>query len=311
MMRIGERIWFCGLMAAMVLSSGCKKQPELDKPFVLTLQLAKREWRVGESPWYLLQAENVGSKERFLDPFWYDQSNFHADYRSKSGISGRDTYFEIVDPRGKVIVPECMDDWGMHGEFRFWANAEPDPKSIPLKPGKTFAATPTVVAPVRRQADRQGAAGPADARIPSDAGPEERKAYAQLWEQYKKELEQLGRANDFTLNPKVLYPGYRVLECYDLSRPGVYRMKAIMDKSRTPTPRSAEEDLALSAKRLGRPVGKRMEEYIRRGWAAKTPQELEQMRNERARDDQLAREHPETLPDFVLESNTVEIEMVP
>jgi hypothetical protein len=308
MMRIGERIWFCGLMAAMVLSSGCKKQPELDKPFVLTLQLAKREWRAGESPWYLLQAKNVSRKSLFLDPFWYDQSNFHADCRSKSGISGRDTYFEIVDPRGKVIVPECMDDWGMHGEFRFWANAEPDPKSIPLKPGKTFAATPTVVAPVRRQADRQGAAGPVDARGPSDASPEAREAYAELWTQYKKELEQSGRVNNFTLNPKVLYPGYRVLECYGLSRPGTYRMKAIMDKTYRPTPLSGEEELEDKRKNLflgGTPEA--VKNDIRAKWAAMSPQQLEQRRKKRALEEKWNRESP----GFYIESNTVEIEVAP
>lgn len=306
-MKKGKSFWIGALLIAMVSPSGCRKPPEPEKPFILNLQLARRTWHVGESPWYLLQAKNVGYQKRFLDPFWYDQTKLddNSDYRAVHGVKGNDTYFEITRPDGKVMTPDCMAAWGMHKEFQFWTNAKGDPNAWPLKPGQTMAATPSVVAPVGME--RRNGTGPADARVPPNATPAERKSYAELWKQYQSELADDGRANDYTLDPKVLYPGYRILECYFFSRPGIYRMKAIMDETHDPMPLSADEDLEQSQKRLGRPPAKKFEEFIRKQWAAKTPQELEQKKKFRALGDKWRRGDPE----FYVESSPVEIEVLP
>ncbi|MDD5628712.1 MAG: hypothetical protein PHU21_06585 [Elusimicrobia bacterium] len=307
-MNNGRCFWLGFLLIAIVSPSGCRKPPEPKEPFVLNLQLARRTWHVGESPWYLLQAKNVGHKRRFLDPFWYDQAKLddNSDYRAVYGVKGHETYFEIRRPDGRVMTPDCMAAWGMHKEFRFWANAEGDPKAWPLKPGQTMAATASIVAPVKMQ--RRNVMGPADARIPPNATPAERESYAELWKQYKGELSEGGRANDYSLEPKVLYPGYRILECYFFSKPGIYRMKAVMDETHRPTPLSAEEEIQDKRKNLFRSEPpEAIQKEIREKWANMSLQQMEQRKKRRALEDKWAREDP----GFYVESNVVEVEVAP
>lgn len=114
---------------------GCCRQPEVF--LELRLTLAKRQWRIGEKPWYLLQIKNVGCKTVWVkDPFWKDQdylfkNHWEAVDLSEPGgrrVTKQRTYFEVVFPQksidvfGKDIECPSSDMWGFHGEFKFWTN---------------------------------------------------------------------------------------------------------------------------------------------------------------------------------------------
>ena len=193
------------------------KQPE--RPVELALQLARSQWRRNEQPWYLLQIKNVGyQKVTIHDYFWADQDYLLQNQHGKS-----ETHFEVVGPDGKPM--EFSAYWGQHGEFAFWANecggkvCEYDNNwhtfSADLKHGQTLTATPSMVAPLRKQYGQ----GLRDARIPPGATSAEQASYKKLWA--------MQGFSSYDPPERPLYSGYRVLEGYPFRKTGRYRMKVI------------------------------------------------------------------------------------
>ncbi len=206
-------------------------QPE--RPLELTLQLARRQWGIDEEPWYLLQIKNVGyQKVTVPDNFWVKQVQLEQNSQSKEY-----TYFEVVDPDGRLM--KFSAEWGQHGEFFFWVNdcggkiCEYDNNGhhfyFELKRGQVLTATPSVVAPLRKQ----DGLGLNDARIRPGSTKAEQEAYKKLWRIHQDEMEIMSgarhRSGAYEPPEKPLYPGYRVLEGYAFKKIGRYRMKAIYE----------------------------------------------------------------------------------
>ncbi|MBI5884341.1 MAG: hypothetical protein HZB91_14695, partial [Elusimicrobia bacterium] len=150
------------VLAAFWLRFRCR-QPE--KFLELSLKLAKRQWRLGEHPWYLLQIKNVGCKTVLItDPFWVDQDYLIQNYDARPSpfgpngwlITKQRTFFELTDPKG-VELHSGRPSWGFHGEHKFWTNDCGDGKEcktgdhprLELKPGETLTATPSMVLPIQ------------------------------------------------------------------------------------------------------------------------------------------------------------------
>ncbi len=195
------------------------RQPE--RPVELTVQLARSQWRRNEMPWYLLQLKNVGYKEITVqDEFWGEQVSLSQNSSMKHG-----TYFEVVDPDGKLV--NFSPGWGQHGEFLFWVNdcegqiCEFNPHHIfyrTLKRGQVLTATPSIVAPLRKQ---HGLLGLQDARMPPGASKDEQDAYRELWK--------MQGFSSYDPPQRPLHPGYRILDGYRLRKVGRYKMRAIYE----------------------------------------------------------------------------------
>lgn len=231
---------------AVLLLAACARQPE--KPLELRLTLAKTKIESGEYLWYRLEATNVGRKPLLLQgEFWHDQNVL------ENWTSRRPIRIEIFGPDGEE-EPMRKRPWGYHGESKFWANdcgggrpcegfVTPLRKgpwpwsgtylSRPFKelaPGETWAATPSMVAPIRPK-NPDHLDDPGDARalpsIPKDWSPQKVAAMRKWW---KEEVERSGYLvgdPGFKGDPKSRPIGFRVLDLYSFSRPGKYRMRII------------------------------------------------------------------------------------
>lgn len=229
----------CGTAAGLALVTwlgvlayrATHRQPE--RPVELTLQLARRQWGIDEKPWYLLQIKNVGyQKVVIADNFWVKQVQL-----SQNSISKDNTYFEVVDPDGKRM--EFVSEWGQHGEFIFWTNdcngkiCDYDDNGnhfyFELKRGQILTATPSVVAPLRKQVGR----GLNDARIRPGTTVAEEKDIKKLWKIHQEEVESMSgvrpRPGRYDPPERPLYPGYRVLEGFPFRKIGRYRMRVVYE----------------------------------------------------------------------------------
>lgn len=294
-----------------------KKTPPPAPRCEMTLELARRQWHVGEAPWYLLTVKNSGKQEFILDRFMFNQADLsrNSDYRAQPGgiQRGEGIYFEIRRPDGSVMTPDFLG-WGFHGEFHFWANADTERKppnfteERMFKPGGTFTATPTIVKPI--EAPAPGRLG--DMRFYLKKGShEEHKGAEDLLAVNKEERQITGLIGEVDLNPKVLYPGYRVLEGYSFSRPGIYRMKVIYDHCVSLPWSSAEDQIQEEAEdnKLQLPYKElptAYKETVRKEWLSKSPQQLEKLKKERTETEEYNK-----LEAFHCESNEVDLEVAP
>lgn len=199
------------------------------------MKLAKPRIKAGEYLWYLLELENVGRKPVTVnDPLWFEQGHVGL----KGGLDSR-TRLDIIGPDGKQ-VPRLNMPWGFHDEHHFWANdcgggrACEDPRlwNKVVRGGETFAATPSMVAPIRPR--RPWALDdPGDMRslpeIPKGWSPDQIQALRKKW---KATVEASGYlVGDPTFRSTgtqsaVERPrGYRVLDVYNFDTPGKYRMR--------------------------------------------------------------------------------------
>jgi hypothetical protein len=300
----------------------CRKpQP---KPFLqLTLEVARRQWHVGEKPWYLLRIKNLGYRKVFIrDGFWINQALICHNFDEKEG-----TYFEITGPDGKLLRPNCWLEFGQHGEFDLWANdcgdelcnsmgGQRGPTGMTVEPGATYTATPSVVAPLR---DERRSASLLDARIKPDSTSAEIASIKELWklqEQYQERFGGVKRYQFDPMKPPQTVAGFRILEGFFLRKPGIYRMKVVYDSLEIPAALSAEEEIENLRRRHGREPVEETKQSIIKEWNSMAPDELEQRRKWRVNDDQCNRdgfldERGSLISVCVrLESNTVEIEVV-
>ena len=285
----------------------------------LTLQLARRQWHVGEQPWYLLQMKNVGGKPFVIhDPFWESQVFLAGNCENR-----RQTYFEVLSPGGKVINPTFWVDWGFHGEFNFWANdceggiCDPsqfrnDVAWIQVKPGQTLTATPSVVAPYRKKGR---AAGPADARLQPGMTKEEIVAIKGLWKSKEEYLWEFARVKPYRFGPEMppeTISGFRILEGFHFRGPGIYRVRVIYDNRGWLRAVSEQEDIEQDKERLRRELAKEELDLISYQWRNMKPEEKRERREARQKDEE-AREsrRKDGRPAFFVESNEVELEIVP
>lgn len=212
----------CGWLGVQIYKA-THRQPE--RPIELTLRIAGAQWRRSEAPWYLLQIKNVGYKKVVIhDDFWGEQVAL-----SQNNHLQRGTYFEVVDPDGKLMKPVFY--WGQHGEFSFWANdcngeicAFDHNRHIfykTLRRGEMLTATPSVVAPLKSS---KGFLGLRDARIPRGTSKADQEYYKKLWE--------LQGYSSYDPPQRPLYPGYRILEGYRFRKTGRYRIKAIYEPTK-------------------------------------------------------------------------------
>ncbi|MBI4677173.1 MAG: hypothetical protein HY748_06285 [Elusimicrobia bacterium] len=297
-----------------------KPQP---RPFLqLTLDLARRQWHVGEKPWYLLRIKNLGYREVFImDGFWINQAFICDNFQDK-----KRTYFEITGPDGKLLKPNCWLEWGQHGEFNLWANdcggelcnsmgGQRGPTGMTVKPGETYTATPSVVAPLK---DEEGW-GLRDARIRPDSTSAEIASAKELWklqEQYQKEFGGVKRYQFDPMKPPQTVAGFRILDGFFIRKPGIHRMKAVYDSLRGLGPLSADEEIEQLRQTLGHEPFDKMKQEVRKEWGAMKAEDLEKRRKWRAEAERCDRDGFEDdrfsdSPCVRVESNTVEIEVVP
>ncbi|MBI4677099.1 MAG: hypothetical protein HY748_05900 [Elusimicrobia bacterium] len=290
----------------------------------LTLQLARRQWHVGEAPWYLLQMKNVGGKQlKIFDAFWVDQR-----FLNENSSRKRLTRFEIINPDGKTLEPNFRLEWGYHNEFRFWANdcgGSPcefkDRKEgvdvLKIEPGKTLTANPTIVAPLRKRGERWGLG---DARIKPGATSEEISSIKKLWRLRGKYYQEFAGGKPYQLDPEKplqTVAGFRVLEGYFFGKPGIYRMRAIYDTRSWFTPITEQEEVAQQRDEKRRELSASELGEISKKWRSMTPRDLRQRRNDRMEEQGHSKWNRAIIKDddifkeWFVESNPVEIEVVP
>lgn len=204
------------LAAALALLFGaaaCRKQPEV--PLELKLTLTKTKLKPHDAIWYVLEGKNIGVKPlMILDEFWREQRFFSENCALNVG-----TIFEIIGPDGKAV--ECsLYALGDHGEFSFWTNSRGSFK-MELRAGETTKATPSVIAPIRNNAHDDFRAGP----IPSRRDE---------WMRSLKSDRAKGQDDDWPEWARVPFerpvwapPDARILQGYDVEKPGKYRIRAV------------------------------------------------------------------------------------
>jgi len=223
------------ILIFLSLLLGCRgSQPE--KPVEISLKLAKSHIKAGEYLWYMLEMKNVGHKPLTVDdPLWFKQGYAGLDW----SVTGPQTRLDIIGPDSKPAHRLNMP-YGFHGEHHFWANdcgggkTCDDPRlwKKTLRGGETFAATPSMVAPIR--AKRPWALDDAgDMRdipqVPKGLTPDQVQTLRKKW---KDTVEGSGylmgdptfRSTE-TKSAVDRPNGYRVLDVYNFDTPGNYRMR--------------------------------------------------------------------------------------
>lgn len=213
-----------------------EREAEVDRTksrgLILDIAVPRNRWRAGENLWYRLAAKNKSKRPIYLDDdFWWDQKALaRQSYRKSLRI-------EITDVDGKIVNPNFLLAWGFHGEFDFWANECPGTRpcddresvAVEIMPGEEFVATPTVVAPIRKQDPYS--AGLTDARSGCKSLQDDRRAIDELADingKFKSELGLPPGPTDVCGKMTPLYPGLRMLEGFKLPA-GKYRMRAVID----------------------------------------------------------------------------------
>lgn len=195
-------------------ASACRKQPEV--PLELKLTLVRSKLKPHDAIWYVLEGKNVGVKPlMILDEFWREQR-----FLSRNcALNNSDTTFEIIGPDGKTV--ECnLYALGDHGEFNFWANGRGTFR-MELKAGETTKATPSIIAPIRDNPHFDYRAGPIPARRDE-------------WMQSLKADQMKGRDDDWPEWARVPFDrpvwapaDARILQGYDVVKPGKYRIRSV------------------------------------------------------------------------------------
>lgn len=211
------------------------RQP--DVPLELRLELAHQRWYTSENIWYRLTVKNLGRKTILIrDPFWKIQGYNPINRRGEYG-----TFLQVLGPDGKEFRHGGWLANGFHGELALWANdcgggktckSKDIPHLIELKAGESFVATPSMVAPMRTE--RRGLDDPGDLRALWAPPPKNwsREQVAQAQDEWRKIVEDSvlwgspGYRRDPNSPPESLPAGFRVLDGYDLNKPGRYRIQA-------------------------------------------------------------------------------------
>lgn len=225
-----------GLIALLLALLLWPRQP--DCPLELHLELARQRWHTGENLWYKLTVKNVGRKTiPIRDRFWKGQDRVSVNSGNEFG-----TFLKILDSDGRKVNYDHVSAYGYDGERRFWNNDCGGGKScqgsdeywqpIWLKPGQSFTATPSIIAPIRPRGSAL------DARADPRALPTIPKGWSQekvlaLQTEWKKKVEGVfamgnpGFRADPNSPPEPMPPGFRITEGYDLEKPGIYSIQAI------------------------------------------------------------------------------------
>lgn len=299
---------------------GCQKTPagpeDRNRTLLLTLDLARNDWHMGEQPWYRLQFTNSGKKSiTVFDSFWRDQA-----FLGQNSDRRENTYFEVLGPDGIEVKPGFLMEWGSHGEFRFWVNDcegvichpnQLDGIAHDVGPGETFTATPSIVAPLRKSTGT----GLLDARVPPGATPAEIDAYQKLWKIQERGLEATDRKPyQFGLGkqPRPI-AGYRILEGYHFRKPGKYRIKAVFDNRSWLTPVSAEEELRVHKEKYRREPDPETRAEIIAKWKRMSPKDLAWYRRLRQDWEADLKRSPlgPSQDKYLIESNPVEFFVIP
>lgn len=228
MRRYLKPVLLVALFAGAIWHSLPERKPVLE----LQLKLARREWYVGQSPWYLLTMKNVGDAPVMIfDPAWFFQSKM-----IENGEKEFETYFEVTGPDGKELrLP--FAPWGIHGELAFWGNdcggGRLCESYLPptLKPGDAITATPSMERPVRRDSDTLDGYDMRAIPYAPDGWPADKvKKLKQDWKAAVDSIWLMGNPRlktNAAAARAALLRGYRILEGYDFKHPGIYRIRAV------------------------------------------------------------------------------------
>ncbi len=306
------------------------------------MEIANPRIKPGQRVWYRLKMTNVGGTPYALDDrFWLDQGLLesmgtatHLRIVNPNGELGRpDLYFdwgqhgefrfwesdlsqrppEHPPYMGERIVWffwKRAPDWSRYiGWFaRLYRHFHRDTRNamIEIMPGQTVAATPSIVAPIRAQDPKTG--GIDDARIHPGIPAEHRKDYEKLMRQQKEMVEGWGHP-EIVLDPSkphtLPYPGFRILEGYFFHRSGIYRIYAVYNTWWPLRPGSAKEEIENIERNQLTKLSAKGRAVIEKEWSQKTPAELEDIKDSRAR----VEEANKTA--VILESNVISIEVRP